>query len=51
MDRYMTLAELVVDYCELRSLDLDHYVLGMGPVEGRYLETLIRYHREWMRNG
>ena len=49
MDRYEVLAELVVEYCESRCLDLEEYLIGMGTVSGEYLDTLIRYHREWLR--
>lgn len=46
------LAALVMDYCEAKNIDLWPYVEGLrsgGPLTDGMVETLIRYHSEWLR--
>ncbi|CAB5221522.1 hypothetical protein UFOVP247_186 [uncultured Caudovirales phage] len=45
------LACLVVLFCEKRQLDLWSYVDGLisgGEISASLMDTLIRYHREWL---
>jgi len=49
IERYETLARLAVRYCKLKSLDIEQYFIGMGEVPEKHVDTLIRYHTEWMR--
>jgi len=49
---YDRLAELVVDYCASRNLDLEYYVQGLlkgGPLTEPMVATLIRYHVDWLK--
>jgi hypothetical protein len=46
------LLELVRKYCEQRNLIEDAYIQGMThglPLDDGTIETLIRYHKEWLR--
>ena len=49
---YDELAELVVLYCNKRNLDIDSYVdgtLSNGPLTEKLIQTMIKYHKEWMK--
>jgi hypothetical protein len=45
------LLELARKYCASRNLDADIYIAAMcePQLDDRTIETLIRYHKEWMR--
>jgi len=46
------LLELARNYCQQRNLIADVYINAMiGPngLDDKTIQTLIRYHKEWMR--
>ena len=45
------LLELARNYCKQRNLDADIYIAAMcdPQLDTKTIETLIRYHKEWMR--
>ena len=46
------LLELAQLYCQQRNLIADEYIkamIGDGQLDAATIDTLIRYHKEWLR--
>ena len=55
-DRVNTLIDLATNYAKISNLDPDFYIAGLinpntiGDSDaGQVVETLIKYHKEWLR--